>query len=73
MMAFLGLISIPALFFSVGIAFNAWRVRDFMAALKSGSIALVCLAVFIATPKTYGPEDDCRIDWDGRSNSQICQ
>lgn len=70
-------LAIPAFFiafFSGGVAFNAWRSGEAGLACKSGAVFLFCCLIVIAAPKrpvTNGG-DDCYIDWDGRSNSTVC-
>ncbi|WP_181171685.1 hypothetical protein [Mesorhizobium sp. B2-6-7] len=41
---------------------------------KFGAAFVVCafLAIMTGTPHSGGGSQNCRIDWDGRANSEVC-
>ena len=61
MLGLLGILALPVGFIAGGVAVNSLRQGDMSMAWKSGATFAVCLALFLAAPKSRTPEDrtDC--------------
>lgn len=62
-------------FVGVGLFWLAYDALDKSGArvILFGALAMICFGVSIfGTPKHVGSGFDCFTDWDGRSNSEVC-
>jgi hypothetical protein len=63
---------LPVGFFSGGVAINSLRHGDMSMLWKSAAVFAVCCLTFISVPKHTPLDAHCSTDWDGFSNSTIC-
>lgn len=67
---FLGIVAFGLVLFVVG----ALMESNIAKAAKFGAALACCLAVILVAtkPKPFGHETNCYVDWDGRTNSTVC-
>lgn len=56
------------------VAFQSFRDGDASMGWKAVAVACVAGFAFVTVSAPYPPKmkDDCRVDWDGRTNSTVC-
>jgi hypothetical protein len=75
MLAILAIVALPVGFIAGGVAVNSLRQGDVAMMWKSVAVFAICCLVFISVPKSKSPLDggqNCHVDWDGFSNSTVC-
>lgn len=73
----LGILGAAAIFaapISAWVAFQSFRDGDSGMGWKAAAVACVSGILVLAVAMPYPPKmkDDCRVDWDGRTNPTVC-
>ena len=72
------MLAIPALFvapLSAFVAYGYFRERDARSGAKAGAVAIVSLSIYLLAQDGGNVKirtEGCYKDWDGRSNSLVC-